>query len=124
MYRILADMVIVLHLLWIGFVIFGFPVFLYLNHRRGRLIHLAALGAMVAMQLTRTICPLTYLEVFLKSKGSAVSVYPGEFLIGLIERMIYVEEVTLLHITIATILYFIVVLLSFRFRPLKPGRES
>lgn len=61
-YAIAADIVIVIHVLWIAFVILGFPVFLWLNSGRWRLIHLAAVIAMALMQVTRSICPLTYLE--------------------------------------------------------------
>lgn len=118
-YRTAADLIIALHVLWIAFVILGFPLFLYLNSARGRIIHLAALAAMMAMQVTRTICPLTHLEVYLKSKGSAGSVYPGQFMIEAAERFIYVEDLTLEKISCATILYFIIVVLSFWFRPLR-----
>ena len=44
--------------------------------------------------MTRTICPLTYLEAFLKSKGNASRVYPGSFLIEKLESLIYVDDVT------------------------------
>ncbi len=118
-YRTAADLIIALHVLWIAFVILGFPVFLYLNSARGRIIHLLALAAMIAMQVTRTICPLTHLEVYLKSKGSAGSVYPGQFMIEAAERFIYVEDLTLEKISCATSLYFIIVVLSFWFRPLR-----
>lgn len=118
-YRIAADIVVAVHVLWIAFVILGFPLFLYLNSARGRIIHLAALAAMIVMQVTQTICPLTHLEVYFKSKGSAGSVYPGQFMIEAAERLIYVENLTLEKISFATVLYFAVAVLSFWFRPLK-----
>jgi hypothetical protein len=121
-YRILADMVIVLHLLWIAFVVLGFPLFLWLNSRLGRIIHLSSLAAMVAMQLIGAICPLTYLEEYLKSQGTSGGVYPGQFIIETIEGLIYVEDLTLKKITIATIAYLIVVISSFWFRPLPRKR--
>ena len=117
-YRIAADFVIFLHFLWIAFVILGFPVFLYLNWPKWRIFHLIALITMIVMQMTRTICPLTYLEAYLKSKGTSSHVYPGQFMIDTIEKLIYVEDLTLEKITYATIIFLIVVLLSFWFRPL------
>ena len=84
-YRIAADLVIFIHFLWIAFVILGFPVLLYLNFSRWRVFHLLALIAMIVMQLTETICPLTYLETYLKSKGASSRVYPGQFTIDTIE---------------------------------------
>lgn len=118
-YRIAADLTIAAHFLWIAFVILGFPLFLYLNSARGRLVHLVAMAAMVAMQMTRTVCPLTYLEVVLKSKGTAGRVYPGQFTIEALDRLIYVEDVTLEKISYATVLYLAVVALSFWFRPIQ-----
>ncbi len=121
-YRIAADLTIVLHFLWIAFVILGFPLFLYLNHAKGRIIHLLVLVVMIAMQWTRTICPLTYLEVYLKSRGSSGAVYPGQFMTETIERLIYVEDLTLEKISYATLLYVAVVALSFWFRPIRRQR--
>jgi hypothetical protein len=88
-----------------------------LNLPRWRIFHLVALLAMIIMQLTRTICPLTYIEAYLKSKGQSDQVYPGQFMIETIEKLIYVEDLTLEKITYATLLFFVVVLLSFWFRP-------
>lgn len=117
-YAIAADIVIVLHFLWIAFVILGFPVLLWINNARWRLIHLAAVIWMVLMQLTRSICPLTYLEAWLKSEGQGAEVYSGKFLIETIERLIYVDTVTLEKITWATGTYLLLIVLSFWFRPL------
>jgi hypothetical protein len=123
-YRIAADFVIFAHLLWIAFVILGFPVFFYLNWPKWRIFHLITLIAMIVMQLTRTICPLTYLEAYLKSKGESGRVYPGQFMIDTMEKLIYVEDLTLEKITYATIIFLIVVLLSFWFRPLSPKSKA
>ncbi len=118
-YAIAADLVIVIHFLWIAFVILGFPVLLWINNARWRLIHLAAVVWMVLMQLTRSICPLTYLEAWLKSEGRGAEVYSGKFIIETIERLIYVDTVTLEKITWATGIYLLLIVLSFWFRPLR-----
>ena len=117
-YKIAADMVILIHFLWLGFVILGFPVALYFNSAKWRLIHLAAVILMILMQVTRTICPLTYLEAWLKSGGNTKDVYPGSFIAEWVERLIYVEDVTLEKIMYATMAYLALILLSFWFRPL------
>lgn len=122
-YAILADIVIVIHFLWIAFVILGFPLFLWVNSARWRLIHLAAVIAMVLMQITHSICPLTYLEAWLKSGGRGAEVYPGKFIIETIERLIYVDTVTLEKITWATGAYLALILLSFRFRPIQRKKK-
>ena len=41
-YTIAADLVIFVHFLWIAFVILGFPVFLYFNLPKWRVLHLVA----------------------------------------------------------------------------------
>ncbi len=123
-YRIAADFVIFAHSLWIAFVILGFPVFLYLNWPKWRIFHLITLIAMIVMQLTRTICPLTYIETYLKSKGESGRVYPGQFMIDTIEKLIYVEDITLEKITYVTIIFLIVVLLSFWFRPVSLKKQG
>jgi hypothetical protein len=117
-YSIAADCVIFIHFLWIAFVILGFPVFLYLNWPRWRVFHLVSLIAMVIMQLTHTICPLTHLEAYLKSKGTSARVYPGKFTIETIEKLIYVEDLTLEKITYATIIFLTAVVTSFWIRPI------
>ena len=117
--RILADLVLVLHLLWIAFILLGFPLFLWLNNRTGRILHMISLAAMIIMQMTRTICPLTYLEEYLKSQGASGKVYPGQFVTETIERLIYVEDLTLEKVMYATIAYAVIVVSSFWFRPLK-----
>jgi DNA integrity scanning protein DisA with diadenylate cyclase activity len=118
-YQVAADTVIVIHLLWIAFVILGFPIVLWLNNARWRLIHLAAVIWMVLMQVNRAICPLTYLEAWLKSEGRGAEVYSGKFIIETIERLIYVDSVTLEKIMYATAAYLVVIVLSFWFRPLR-----
>jgi len=118
-YRIAADLTLALHVLWILFIILGFPVFLYLRSAKGRIIHLIALAGMIVMQVTRTICPLTHLEVYFRSRGSAGPVYPGQFMMEAAEKLIYVEDLTLEKVTIITILYFVMVLASFWLMPLR-----
>ncbi|MDO9528764.1 MAG: DUF2784 family protein [Syntrophales bacterium] len=124
-YKVAADFVIFIHFMWIVFVILGFPVFFYFNLSRWRLLHLTALVAAVIMQITQTICPLTYLEVYLKSKNISGAVYPGSFVIERIENIIYIENLaTLERITCLTAIFFMVVLLSFWFKPIKLKREK
>ena len=123
-YRIAADLVIFVHFLWIAFVILGFPVFLYLNFSRWRVFHLLALIAMVVMQLTKTICPLTYFEAYLKSRGESNRVHPGQFTIDTIEKLIYVEDLTLEKITYVTIIFLALVLLSFWLKPVTLKKQS
>lgn len=117
-YQIAAGVVILIHFLWIAFVILGFPLFLWRNNAPWRIIHLAAVIWMVLMQVNRAICPLTYFEMWLKSEGQGTEVYPGKFMIETIEQLIYVDNVTLEMITYATAAYLVLIVLSFWFRPI------
>ena len=124
-YILTADFIILTHFTWILFVIVGFPVFLYFNLPGWRLLHGAALLVTILMQFTQTICPLTYLEAYLKSKNISEAVYPGSFIIERIEGIIYVEDlVTVERISYLTILFFIIVLFSFWFRPVELKRTK
>lgn len=122
-FAIAADLVVVIHFVWILFIIGGFPLFLYLNSTTGRVLHLIALTITIGMQITRTICPLTYLEAFLKSKDQTQAVYPGSFLIEKLESLIYVEDVALEIISYLTIVFCLIVLLSFLIRPLRKKEQ-
>lgn len=124
LYKIISDLVVLIHFLWIGFVILGFPVFLLFNNARWRIIHLFVVMGTLLMQFTRAICPLTYLEAFLKMQDTGRNVYPGAFIIEHVERLIYVEDLTLEKISYATMIYLVVIVASFWFRPIRAkGRD-
>ena len=53
-------------------------------------MHLAALGYSVLLQIFSWICPLTYLEVWLRSRGGGES-YAGSFIVYYLEKLVYLE---------------------------------
>jgi hypothetical protein len=63
-YRALADAVLLLHLGFILFVVFG--ALLVARRRRWLPLHLAAAGWGVAVEAAGAACPLTWLEVRLR----------------------------------------------------------
>lgn len=75
MYRLLADLILVLHLLFILFVVFG--ALLVLRRPRLAIVHLPAAlwGAMV--ELGGWPCPLTPLENYFRRKSGAVGYRTG-----------------------------------------------
>jgi hypothetical protein len=83
-----ADAIVVLHLLWIVFLILGaFP------GRRWawvKWVHLASLAFSIALQVFGWICPLTYLEVWLRTRSGAQP-YEGTFLRHYVEQIVYAE---------------------------------
>jgi hypothetical protein len=85
-YRFLADAVLIIHFLFIGFVVFGgafvrrFP--------RIALVHLPAAGWGAFIELTGGLCPLTVLEVeFRRCAGDAG--YSGSFIEHYLLPVIY-----------------------------------
>lgn len=83
-----ADAVVVLHLFWIVFLILG-----ALPGSRWSWVkwtHLAALAFSIALQGFGWICPLTHLEVWLRSSGGAQP-YEGTFIRHYAEQLVYAE---------------------------------
>lgn len=83
-----ADALVVLHLLWIVFLILG-----AIPGSRWRWVkwtHIAALAFSIALQTFGWICPLTHLEVWLRTLGGAQP-YEGTFIRHYVEQIVYAE---------------------------------
>lgn len=76
-YRLLADLVVILHAGFVLFVLFG--GLLGLRWRRAFLVHLPAAAWGTWIELSGRICPLTPLENWLRARGGA-SGYAGGFI--------------------------------------------
>lgn len=86
-YRLLADLTVLLHGLWIFFILGG----LILSWRWPRLawLHLGVLLLLLALNLGGWYCPLTHLEVWLRGQHDPALAYPGSFIANYLEKMIY-----------------------------------
>lgn len=88
-YKVTADLVVVVHFLWI--------VFLFLGGIWGRrnsfikIFHLSGIGFAIFIQIFGLFCPLTYIEVWLRSKHDPQLAYSGSFIIYYLEKLIYIE---------------------------------
>ena len=87
-YDIAADIIVVFHFAWILFLIGG--AFIGRWVRWVMWIHVAALGYSVLLQIFSWICPLTCLEVWLRSRGGGES-YAGSFIAHYLEKLVYLE---------------------------------
>ncbi|MGQ9510015.1 MAG: DUF2784 family protein, partial [Thermodesulfobacteriota bacterium] len=65
-YKILADIVVIIHLLWIIFLILG--SFWGRQRRWVKIFHLFGLSFALLLQTFGWYCPLTYLEAWLRTK--------------------------------------------------------
>jgi Protein of Unknown function (DUF2784) len=88
-YKILADVVVAVHFLWIVFLIFG--GLLGVRHRAIKIFHVAGLLFAAVIQVSGWYCPLTDLEVWLKSHYAPGVAYRGSFIIHYVEKLVYIR---------------------------------
>ena len=88
-HKIFADFVVLLHFLWILFLIFG--ALLGIRNKAIKYIHLSGLIFAIIIQIFGWYCPLTHLEVWLRSRHNPSIAYAGSFIIYYIERLVYLE---------------------------------
>ena len=100
-YKVLADIVVITHFLWIVFLIFG--ALLGVRNRVIGIFHISGLFFAAIVELFDWYCPLTYLEVWLKSRSEPAAAYTGSFIVHYLEEIIYIETPRYLVI-IATIM--------------------
>ena len=93
---LIADAVLLLHVLFVAFVIVGLVLILVGKVRRWawvrnpwfRLTHLLAIGVVVVQSWFGAICPLTTIEMMLRSSAGD-AVYPGSFVAHWLEAILY-----------------------------------
>jgi hypothetical protein len=88
-YKLLADFVVFIHFLWVAFLVFG--GFLAPRNRAIRIFHMAGLVFAFVIQVSGWYCPLTDLEVWLRSRHAPGLSYRGSFIIHYIEKLVYIE---------------------------------
>jgi len=100
LYKILADITVVIHSLWILFLISG--ALLGVRNKAIKYIHLSGLLFAILIQIFGWYCPLTHLEVWLRSKHDPAMAYAGSFIIHYLERLVYLE-ISPIGVLVATI---------------------
>ena len=89
MYEFFANLTLIAHIIFILFVVFGgliffiFPKIIYM--------HLPALLWGIYIELTNSVCPLTYLENWFLYK-SELSTYSNDFINNYLFPIIYPED--------------------------------
>jgi hypothetical protein len=91
MYQLLADLLVVAHLLFIIFVAVG-GIFV-IRRPRLALLHLPAAAWGAAVEIGGWVCPLTPLENYLRLLGG-VTAYRGDFIEYYLTPLIYPENLT------------------------------
>jgi predicted branched-subunit amino acid permease len=88
-YKVLADITVLVHFLWIVFLFLG-----ALWGRRSRTVkifHLSGLAFALIIQIFDWFCPLTHLEVWLRERHNPGLTYAGSFIIYYVEKIVYIE---------------------------------
>jgi len=109
-YKLAADSVVLIHFLWIIFLIFG--AFIGIRYRIVKIFHIAGLGFAVVIQIFGWYCPLTYLEIWLRQRHDPLLRYSGSFIIHYVEKLIYIDlspgiifVLTVILVSISTCIY-------------------
>jgi len=88
-YKILADSVVLIHFFWILFLFLG--ALWGVKNKIVKIFHIVGLVYAFAIQLFDWYCPLTHLEVWLRSKHDPALTYSGSFILYYVEKIVYFE---------------------------------
>ena len=87
--KIIADIVVMFHFLWIVFLLFG--ALWGIRNRAVKIFHIFGLAFAFVIQIFDWYCPLTHLEFWLRSKHNPSLTYTGSFIIHYVEKVVYIE---------------------------------
>jgi len=125
-YKIFADAIIVVHFLFVLFMLLGFLLTVYTIFFRHRFfdwwlfrsLHLLGIFYVASLSILGKYCPLTLLENQLMSRYESSSVYSGSFIVHYLEKLVY-PDVNPLTIQIPTIFIAIFTIVAFIVKPPK-----
>lgn len=116
--RVMADILLIIHFLWVLFLILGLPIGVYYKLPRLRLLHAGGLLFALILQLSNTLCPLTIWEEYFRNYQEVGFSYRGSFLITYLEKLVYPGWISMDTITGITAVLVGATLLSFILKPL------
>jgi hypothetical protein len=125
-YQIMADGVLLLHVLFVVFVLAGqllivlgaYRGWSWIRNRWFRILHLGAIAIVVTQSWISLICPLTTLEMRLRAQAGQEQ-YEGSFIQFWLERLLYYEAPEWVFIAVYTVFGLFVVITWFCFPPRK-----
>ena len=123
-YLLAADMLLLTHVLFVAFVVFGLLLILagklfswgWVRNRIFRLAHLIAIGVVVVQSWFGVICPLTTWEMALREKAGDVF-YGGTFMSHWLETILYYNAPAWVFVVCYTIFGLLVAVSWFWVRP-------
>ena len=88
-YKIAADIVVLLHFLWIVFLIFGAVI--GKRYKWVKNFHIGGMTFTLIIQIFGWYCPLTHLEFWLRQMHDPSLTYSGSFIIHYVEKVVYIN---------------------------------
>lgn len=121
LYKILADLIVVMHFVWILFMLWGFILTLrgffhkeFFERWLFRTLHLFGIAYVSLLAIMGKYCPLTIWENTLRAKYDPRLTYPGSFMIHYFEKFVYpdvnplVIRIPTTFIAVFTVVVFII----------------
>ena len=129
-YQLFANWVLSLHVAIVAFIVVGLVLVIVGNLRAWRwvnalwfrLVHLAAIAAVLAEAWLGVVCPLTSLEMWLRAKARATT-YTGSFIEHWLQRILYFEASAWVF-TLVYSLFGLVVIATWWYFPPKFNRRA
>ncbi|BDS05029.1 hypothetical protein NT6N_00690 [Oceaniferula spumae] len=130
-YRILADIVLITHVAFVLFVVFGLIMILlggvsgwrWIRNPWFRYAHLAAIGLVVVQVWMGIICPLTTLEMHLREQAGDLT-YKGTFIAHWLHKVLFYQVPDWVFVVGYTLFGLAVVLSWVKFRPRRFGSRD
>ena len=131
LYTLAADAILLLHVLIVIFNVFGL-IFIFIGNVLKwswirnpwfRLLHLLAIGVVVLLAWLNSICPLTSIEMALRTRAGDVA-YSGTFISHWLESILYYQAPPWVFALAYTIFGLIVVASWFLVRPRRFAKKN
>ncbi|CAL92741.1 DUF2784 domain-containing protein [Azoarcus olearius] len=130
-FRLLANAVLVLHAGFVLFVVAGLVLILvggaldwrWVRDVRLRVLHLAAIGVVVAESWLGVVCPLTTLELWLRRLGGQ-TFYEGDFVAFWLRRLLFFDAPGWVFVLAYTGFAALVLLAWWRYPPRRPRQPA
>jgi multisubunit Na+/H+ antiporter MnhB subunit len=128
LFLLAADAILLLHALFVGFVVVGLVLILvgkarawsWVRNPWFRVAHLVAIGVVVLQSWFGVICPLTTLETTLRSRAGEAA-YAGSFVAHWLETLLYYRVPPWVFVVCYTAFGAVVVASWFWVRPSCPS---
>lgn len=128
---LLADFLVVVHALYVGFVVFGLVLvwvgwalsWQWIRNFWFRILHLAAIGQVAIEAVFGWRCPLTHWENQLRAQAGETT-YPGDFLAYWAYRLLYWDLPQEFFWTLHLVFFLVVVATFWMIPPRWPGKKT